>query len=133
MTTARFAGRPPRIAVVAGASALTALVALGTGVLALTGGGSTAGGGAVVPVVGLLGVVVGIGALVLAVATWLERPWAPSLGLVVGPAFGAVAVVEALFVGGGLLSPLTVLGVGLAVAIVLGPRQAVREEPPDAR
>lgn len=128
MTRVRAAGRAPRIMAVAGASALAGLVALGVGLLGLTGGGTTAAGGAVVPVVGLLAVVIGLAALVLAGATWLGRAWAPTLALVVGPAFGAVAVVDALFAGGGLVSPLSVLGIGLAALIVLGP---VREAPPE--
>ena len=120
MTSARLGGRPTWVAAVTGAAAVAGLLGIAVGAAALTGSATTAGQGAVVPVVGVLAVLVGIASFALAIGTWLRRRWARPLGLVVAPAVGAIAVIDGLFAAGGLLSLVTIMGVGLAAVILVG-------------
>ena len=119
MTTPRLGGRSTWIATATAAATIAGLLGITAGAAALSGSATAAGGGAVVPIVGILAIVTGFAALVLAVATWLRLGWARPLGLVVAPAFGAIAVIDGLFAAGGLLGPVAILGVGLAAIIVV--------------
>jgi hypothetical protein len=120
VTSVRLGGRSTRVAIVAAAATAAGLLGIAAGAAALTGSTTTAGGGAVVPIVGILAISVGLAAFALAVGTWLSLPWARPLGVVVAPAFGAIAVIDGLFAAGGLLGPVPVLGVALAAVILVG-------------
>lgn len=119
MTTPRLGGRSTWVATATAAATIAGLLGITAGAAALSGSTTAASGGAIVPIVGIMAVLTGLAALVLAAATWLRLGWARPLGLVVAPAFGAIAVIDGLFAAGGLLGAVAIVGVGLAAIIVV--------------